>query len=107
MKVSILRGGGIGGLLTRTELNSEVLPSGDSRTFADKAQRALALSDAPASGERFPDELLYTIVVDDGNAARTLRFTEQTLPEPVRELIAWVDARPEREDRLETRGAGA
>ncbi len=104
MKVSIVRGGGVGGLVTRTELNSEALPAADSKTLAEKVERALALSDAPASGERFPDELLYTIAVDDGDGERTLHFREQTLPEQVRQLIAWIDSHPEREDRIETAG---
>ncbi len=104
MKVSIVRGGGVGGFVTRTELGSEALSPGDSKTLAELAERALASSEAAASGERLPDELLYTVEVDVGGGQRTLRFSEQTLPEPVRELIAWIDSHPKREDRLEPGG---
>ena len=106
MKVSIVRGGGVGGFVTRTELDSEALPAGDSSTLAEIAKQALASSEAPSSGERLPDELLYTIEVDDGGEERTLQFSEQTLPEPVRELIEWIDSHPERDDRLEPAGGG-
>ena len=106
MKVSVVRGGGVGGFVTRTVLDSEGIPPGDSKTLAEKAQRALATSAVPASGERSPDELLYTVAVDDGGAERRLHFRERTLPEPVRELIAWIDSHPGREDRIEPPGGG-
>ncbi len=106
MKVSIVRGGGVGGFVTRTELDSEALPADDSRTLAGKVERALACSESSASGERFPDELLYTVEVDDEGGERTLRFSEQTLPEQVRELVAWVDSHPQRQDRMEPAGGG-
>ena len=92
----------MGGLVTRTEVSSEALPAGDSEKLAEKAERALPVPEATASGKRSPDELLYAVSVEDGERARTLHFTEETLPEEVRELIAWVDSRPEREDRIES-----
>lgn len=107
MKVSVVRGGGIGGFVTRTELDSQRLSAGDSKALAEQVKRALAVSDASAPGERSPDELLYTIAVDDGDGGRTAHFSEQTLPEEVRELIAWIDSRPEREDRIEPAGGSA
>ena len=107
MKVGIVRGGGVGGFATRTELDSGALSGDESRTLERMVERALAAPEAPASGDRHPDEMLYAFVVDDGEAERTVRFSEQTLPEPVRELLAWIDSRPEREDRIEPAGGSA
>jgi len=35
------------------------------------------------------------VIVEHEGEARTQRFTEQTLPEPVRRLIASIDSKPE------------
>lgn len=91
------------GFVTRTGLDSDALPADAAQALAEIAERALAAPAAPA-GERLPDELLYTIEIGDGDRTRSLRFSEQTLPEEMRELIAWVDSRPERADTVEPAG---
>jgi hypothetical protein len=94
VKVSIVRGGGIAGIVTRTELSSERLPEEARRRF-----ESLAAQVAPGtlSGAAHADELLYRVTVDDVTAT----YTESTLPEPVRALIEFVRERPERQDALE------
>jgi hypothetical protein len=47
-----------------------------------------------------PDEMSYEVTVEDQGQATTRRFTEQTLPESLRSLIAWVDGRPERSQSI-------
>ncbi len=93
MKVSIVRGGGVAGIATRTQLTSDALP----RESGERL-RELAAAVAPAddAGGRRPDELLYKVQVNGVTATHT----ESTLPEPVRALIEFVDARPERQDAL-------
>lgn len=102
MKLAIVRGGGIGGLSTRTEVSSERLSPADATTLADKVEQAgvMTMPEPPLAGPLHPDELLYALEVEDRGRARTLRFSEGTLPEPVRGLVAWVDSRPERQDRV-------
>jgi hypothetical protein len=94
VKVSIVRGGGIGGIATRTELASEALPEDARRRL-----ETLAASVVPAASARaaHPDETRYRVTVDTVSAT----YTESSLPPPVRELIEFVRARPERQDALE------
>ena len=95
MNVSIVRGGGIAGIATRTQLASEALPEAESRRLEELAS---AVTPGPASGggASHPDETLYKVTVDGVTATHT----ETTLPEPVRALIDFVSERPEREDKL-------
>jgi hypothetical protein len=94
VKVSIIRGGGLAGVATRTQLASDALPA-----EAGERLRALASAVTPAddAGGRAPDETLYRVDID----GVTSTHTETTLPEPVRALIEFVDQRPERQDGLE------
>jgi hypothetical protein len=98
MKVSIIRGGGMAGIATRTQLASEALPQAAGRRLEELA--AAVEPAAPGSGAAYPDETLYRVTVDDVTATHT----ETTLPEPVRALIDFVSERPEREDALELPG---
>jgi hypothetical protein len=93
VKVSIVRGGGVAGVATRTQLATDALPRA-----AGERLRELASAVAPAddAAPRRPDELLYRVQVDGIVATHT----EATLPEPVRALIDFVDERPERQDGL-------
>jgi hypothetical protein len=93
VKVSIVRGGGLAGIVTRTELTSEALPEDARRRL-----ETLAAQVAPASGARpaHADELLYRVTIDGVTATHT----ESDLPDPVRALIEFVSERPERQDAL-------
>ena len=94
MNVSIIRGGGIGGIATRTQLASEALPEA-----AGQRLQELASAVAPAAGDTgpaHPDETVYRVIVNGVSATHT----ETTLPESVRALIDFVSERPERQDGL-------
>jgi len=103
MRLTLVRGGGVGGLVTSTQVSSDALPPDDADVLAEKTRQAGALAHPePASaGARHPDELLYAMTVEDQGREWTLKFREGTLPEEVRNLIAWIDSRPEREDTIE------
>ena len=45
--------------------------------------------------------MLYEVCVERADGTTTARYTDATLPEAVRALIAWADGRPERTDALE------
>jgi hypothetical protein len=94
VKVSIIRGGGLVGVATRTQLVSDALPE-----EAGERLRTLASAVEPAddAGGRAPDEQLYRVEIDGVSSVHR----ETTLPEPVRALIEFVDQRPERTDALE------
>jgi hypothetical protein len=103
VKVTIVRGGGFGGISTRTELDDDGLPDDDARrTFADLVGRAKARAKSPApAGRPAPDQTLYEVHLDDGDEKVQARFDDQNIPDEVRHLVEWVDARPERKHRIE------
>jgi hypothetical protein len=90
VRVRITRGGGVAGLLRVTEVEAEDVPPG-----AMEALRA-----PPAGGSRQPDEMTYAVRVGEDEAV----FTESTLPDGVRELIAWADAHPDRSEQIRPPG---
>jgi len=106
MRLTVERGGGIAGFVTTTTIRSDALPPEDEHELSERVSAAglLTMPGPSAPSVRQPDELLYAISVEAEGQARTLRFSEANLPEEVRRLIAWVDSRPEREDRIEPPG---
>jgi len=95
VKVSIVRGGGLLGAPTRTELDSAHLPPDAAGELAEKVAAAGPLDAASAPAETAsPADLSYEVTLEDGEA-RTGYFTDSTMPSPVRELVQWTDARPE------------
>jgi len=97
LKLTIVRGGGLAGITRQTELASEAL-SPDEATKLHELIEGAGLLDEDAPREAppaHPDELSYEVIVEHEGQARTQRFTEQTLPDPVRRLIASIDSRPE------------
>lgn len=101
MKVTIVRGGGLAGLVKRTELADGELPATAAAEF-DALTRSLPAVDPGRSDPAHADELSYELTVGDDSEAlpRTLRFGESTLPDSVRALIEWVDARPEQKTTI-------
>jgi Emfourin len=103
LKLTITRGGGLAGLTRETELASDALPADDAAKLHELIEGAGSASepvarDAPSS---LPDEMSYEVCVEDEEGGTTTRrFTEQTLPEELRSLIAWVDSRPERRQSI-------
>src|SRR4029077_15692220 len=105
MKSEIVRGGGLAGLTTRTELETDALASEPAHTLAAHVRGAGLLGAPPPAppdpAERYPDELLYEVTAHHQGHVRTARYSEAQLPEEVRRLIAWVDGRPERSQPTE------
>lgn len=98
MKLTIIRGGGLAGITRQTELASEALPPGEATKLHELVEGAGLLGEAAPqeAPPAHPDEMSYEVSVEHQGRARTRRFTEQTLPDQVRRLIAWIDSRPER-----------
>jgi emfourin len=102
MRIAIVRGGGVAGLTSRTRLDSETLPPPDAEALQERVRSSGLLSPAerPARPPRHPDELAYAVKVEEGGTERTHRFGEDDLPEEVRSLLEWIDARPECEHEV-------
>jgi hypothetical protein len=96
LKLTITRGGGLAGLTRQTELASDELPPGEAARLHEQVEAAGLLGEAAPkeAPPAHPDEMSYELTVEDQGRTRTQRFTEQTLPESVRSLIAWADSKP-------------
>ncbi|TDW29985.1 protealysin inhibitor emfourin [Cryobacterium psychrophilum] len=103
MKLCVRRGGGFAGMVARTDLDSAVLPPADATTLAAEIDRAgLRNLTEPRANRTWPDAQLYDISLVDGKREYHYRCTDATIPEGVRELLAWVDERPERVESIES-----
>ncbi|MCY0906024.1 protealysin inhibitor emfourin [Arthrobacter sp. H14-L1] len=102
MKLTVRRGGGIAGIVARTELDANALPPPDAAAFTAEVNRARMreLTDPPAISAR-PDSQLYEISLEETGQPFSLHYTDESLPEDVRRLLAWVDGRPERIESIE------
>jgi hypothetical protein len=101
LKLTITRGGGLAGITRQTELASDALPDDDAATLHDQVAGAEWLhEEAREAPGMHPDEMSYEVTVEHEGRTTTQRFTEQTLPESLRSLIAWVDGRPERSQSI-------
>ena len=108
MKLTVTRGGGFAGLSRQAELSSDALPPEEATKLSELVEGSGLLGEAAPRDAPpvHPDEMSYELVVEDEGEARTMRFTEQTLPDSVRSLIAWVDSRPEHRKSIVPPGAG-
>jgi hypothetical protein len=97
VKVSVVRGGGVAGVVTSTSLDSADLPDADADALRAAVDRARA-AHSPPSGAPMPDRFGYEVRVEDGDSAETLR-TRDPVPDPMRELIALVQESPARRRR--------
>jgi hypothetical protein len=106
MKLSVVRGGGLGGFVTHTEIAEEALSAEGAKALRDKVAEArlLKLPPAPAPEKAYPEDLHYELTVEDEGRRRTVRMTEASMPDSVRSLIAWADSVPERKERVEPPG---
>src|SRR5204863_347467 len=76
MKISILRGGGLAGIVTRTELDAQRLPPDAARTLERLVASAGPLEEPAqvASEASLPDELQYEVTLEDEHGRQTAHF---------------------------------
>jgi hypothetical protein len=97
VKVSVVRGGGVAGLVTTTELDAADLATTDADALRVAVDRARAAHEPPA-GAALPDRFGYEVHVEDEGRTDTLRAREP-VPDPLRELITLVQESPARRRR--------
>lgn len=103
MKLTIRRGGGFAGITTQTELDAQALPTPAAEAFAGEVARAnLQVQPESPPARSWPDAQLYEISLEETEAPVSVHYTDENLPENVRQLVAWVDGRPERVESIET-----
>jgi hypothetical protein len=106
MKLSVVRGGGIAGIASRTEVSTDSLSAEQARTLLEKVNQAGVLRhpEGDPGGVQHPDDLLYELTVEAEGRLHTVRLSESSLPEAVRSLIAWVDSVPSAQHTVERPG---
>ena len=98
VKVSIVRGGGIGGFVTKTTLAADALPAERAEGLRSRAGAARSAAGA-RSEQPAPDAFVYEVTVEDEDGASTILVDDAAAPAPVRDLIDFVGSAPEREER--------
>lgn len=107
MKISIVRGGGLAGMVTQTSLDADDLTGPDAATLRAKVNQAAVLGPnrpGTPSGPPQPDRFSYELTVEDDDRRQTLRLRDQDLSPELRNLITWVYNAPAR--RQEVRPPG-
>jgi hypothetical protein len=102
MKVSIVRGGGLAGLVETTTVDSETLASEDASMLRAKVEEAglLDLPERIGGAARQPDQFSYKLIVEDQGRTSTVYVSEEDLPEPIDSFISWASTVPGREERI-------
>jgi hypothetical protein len=96
MKVSVVRGGGLAGVVETTIADSGRLSAGDAarlRRKVDEAGFFELTGDAARSGSA-ADRFHYAVTVEDGDRAHTVRRAEADVPDGLEALIDWVRTVP-------------
>ncbi len=92
MRVSVVRGGGFGGLVRTTTADTDHLSPQDREELAVLVRQAglLEAPSATSAEEPEPDRFTYAVTVQDHGQEHKARFSERSLPGEVRNLISWV-----------------
>jgi hypothetical protein len=106
VRVSVVRGGGFGGLIRSSTADTERLSPRDGEKLAALVEQA-GLSGArtpPEPGEPGPDRFTYAVTVEDKGQTWRATYSERSLPGEVRNLITWVSSIGGHEDDIRPPG---
>lgn len=101
MRVTVVRGAGLTGMVRMSELDAAALGGDELRTLHGLLERC-GLAAAPAGGPppAHADEMAYEIRVAGEGEPFVARFGESSLPDGARELMAWIAEHPRTRSRL-------
>ncbi|MEP6952490.1 MAG: protealysin inhibitor emfourin [Solirubrobacteraceae bacterium] len=102
MRVTVVRGAGLTGMVRLSELDADTLPAEEQETLRGLVDHS-GLVAAPAEGPppQHADEQAYEIQVAAGEGEPVVaRFGESSLPDGARKLMAWVAEHPATRSRL-------
>jgi hypothetical protein len=102
VKVSVVRGGGVSGLVTVTTVDSQTLSPDDAKALARMVEEADAFGgpDVTAAHGVGPDEFQVSVTLEDADRRRTVTAAERDLPGRLRSLVDWVSAAPGRTEEV-------
>ena len=106
MKVSVVRGGGLAGVVQTTIADSDTLAPEHAAQLRRKVDEAgfFGLPGDTGRSPGTPDRFLYAVTVEDDDRAHTVRRAEPDLPDGLGALIDWVSSVPGRRDELSPPG---
>lgn len=106
VRVSVVRGGGFGGLVRTTTADTDHLSPQDREELAALVRQAglLETRSATSAEEPEPDRFTYAVTVQDQGQEHQARFSERSLPGEVRNLISWVGAVNGHQETIEPPG---
>src|SRR3954470_2785379 len=107
MRVRIVRGGGIAGVLTETSLDDADLAPSDAqqlRTYGEAADVFNQPERVSGGESTHPDRFSYEVTVSDGDREQRLHRREQDLTTQLRDLIHMVETSPQKKSRVLPRG---
>jgi len=105
MKVSVVRGGGLAGIVETTTADSETLAPDDAARLRNKVDET-GFFDLPGDvppaggGSGGADRFHYAVTIEDDDRTHTVRRAEPDLPEALGALIDWVSSVPGRRTGL-------
>ena len=103
VKLTVVRGGGIAGLVTTTTADSDALAPEEADALRSKVEGSglMHMPARVAGPTPQPDAFNYEVTVEDDNG-RTQRvsLSEDALPASVRSLISWLDSVPGKQERI-------
>jgi hypothetical protein len=107
VKISIVRGGGLAGMVTVTSLDTDDLSGPDEAALRAKVDQAAVFQPHQRGAETTPpqpDRFSYELTIEDNDRRQTLRIRDQDLSPEQRDLITLVHNSPAR--RQEVRPPG-
>lgn len=92
MKVSVVRGGGLAGVVEETSLDADALDEEHAQALTSLAERVRTISPGESGepGPEHPDAASLMVTIDDGSETRSITVADDDLPEAVRELVELV-----------------
>jgi Emfourin len=102
MRVTVVQGGGLAGLVRTTSADTASLAPTDAAALRAMVGAAdvFGLPSRLGPAATRPDALAYEVTVEDGAHRHTVRASDQALPEELRALISWLQSVPGRSERL-------
>lgn len=109
MKVTIVRGGGLLGLVATTTADSASLSPEKAEALRRKVEetKLLELAVRGSAPSPQPDAFDYEVTVENGEGSMRVVFAEHQLPSGVRSFISWLDSLPGRQESLGPPGPAA
>ncbi len=87
MRIHVVRSGGIAGLRSEHDLDTEQLPGADRERLADLVRSAAFFGLAPDRSSRLPDMILYRVRIEDHGRAHEVLFDDACDEPSLLELV--------------------